>query len=85
MSSNKEIKFTVVSDVPVPPVRHPSTPHKMLNALKDLQVNQAVLVSIKERDRLYGRQSQIKDMFPTRKYAVRTIPEKQQAGIWRVR
>ena len=85
MSSNKEIKFTVVSDVPVPPISHAATPHKMLNALKDLQVNQAVLVSIKERDRLYGRQSQMKDMFPTRKYAVRTIPEKQQAGIWRVR
>ena len=84
MSSNKEIKFTVVTNVPVPPIRHPATPHKMLNALKDLEVNQAVLVSIKERDRLYGRQSQMKDMFPTRKYAVRTIPEKQQAGIWRV-
>ena len=84
MSSNKEVRFTVVTNVPVPPISHTSAPHKMLNALKDLQVNQAVLVSIKERDRLYGRQSQMKDMFPTRKYAVRTIPEKQQAGIWRV-
>lgn len=83
MSSNKEIKFTVVTDVPVPPIKQGHT-HRMLNALKDLQVNQAVLVSIKDRGRLYGRQSQMKDMFPTRKYVCRSMPDKQQAGIWRV-
>lgn len=85
MSSNKEVRFTVVTNLPVPPISHAVTPHKMLNALKDLQVDQAVLVPIKDRDRLYGRQSQMKDMFPTRTYAVRSMPERQQAGIWRVR
>ena len=84
MSSAKNVRFTIASDIPLPP-RTTNRGSPLHTALKGLDVGQVLLVSKKDSKRLDGRQSQLKKQFPEREYARRTLPNSSQVGLWRVR
>ena len=84
MSSHKNVRFTIASDIPLPP-RTTNRSSPLYTALKGMEVGQVLLVSKKDSKRLDGRQSQLKKQFPDREYARRILPDSSQVGLWRLR
>ena len=83
MSSAKNVRFEIASDIPLPP-RTTNRCSPLYAALQGLEVGQVLLVSKKDSKKLDGRQSQLKKQFPLRQYVRRMLPDSSQVGLWRL-